>query len=475
MNYKRIAQLKTPEQFSEHIRSLGITLDFDAQVETGPSSPLAQPYHVPNFDHPLSNRFCVLPMEGWDGTTDGKSTELVVRRWQRFGESGAKLIWGGEAVAVLPEGRANPHQLIINKETLADLANLRKELIAAHAARWQTDDLYIGLQLTHSGRFCKPNDKGRMEARILYPHPLLNAKFNLPDDYPVLSDGEIARIIDAYVEAAVLSQQAGFHFVDVKHCHGYLGHEFLSAVDRPGKYGGSFENRTRFLREIVDGIRTNAPGLEIGVRLSAFDFIPFKPGGDGTGEPVSWAGNYPYSFGGDGSGTGIDLSEPEQFLAQLEELGIRLVNISAGSPYYVPHIQRPALFPPSDGYQPHKDPLVGVARLIDVAAELTGKFPGMLFVGTGYSYLQEWLPNVAQNVVRTAKADFVGLGRMILSYPDMIADVLDGKPLQRRRICRTFSDCTTAPRNGLVSGCYPLDEFYKKRPEADTLKDAKRK
>ena len=477
MSYKRIAQLKTPEEFSEYINSLGISLDFDAEVHTGANAPLSKPYSlITNHSSlSLSNRFCVLPMEGWDGTTDGKPTELVTRRWQRFGESGAKLIWGGEAVAVLPEGRANPNQLIINEATVYDLAVLREELVNAHAKRWATNDLYIGLQLTHSGRFCKPNSKTKMEPKILYSHPLLNAKFGLPDDYPILTDGEIEEIIAAYVKAAVLAQKAGFHFVDLKHCHGYLGHEFLSAIDRSGKYGGSFENRTRFLREIVDGVRTEAPGLEMGVRLSAYDFIPHKPSDDGTGEAVAWGGNYPYAFGGDGSGTGINLDEPKQFLHTLESLGIQLVNITAGSPYYVPHIQRPALFPPSDGYQPHEDPLTGVARMINATAELKAAFPQMLFVGTGYSYLQEWLPNVAQNVVRTDKADFVGLGRMVLSYPDMVADVLEGKPLQRKRICRTFSDCTTAPRNGMVSGCFPLDDFYKERPEAEQLKEAKAK
>jgi len=481
MNYKRLAQLRTPEQFAEHIQSLGIQLDFDAEVQTGPDSPLSQPCQLSTLNSPLSNRFCVLPMEGWDADTNGKPNELVHRRWGRFGQSGAKLIWGGEAVAIIPEARANPNQLIINEDNLLDLAALRRTLVNAHAKRWSTDNLYIGLQLTHSGRFCRPTDKSKLEPRILYPHPLLNRKFNLSDDYPVLTDDEIARIIETYVKAAVLAQKAGFHFVDIKHCHGYLGHEFLSAVDRPGKYGGCFENRTRFLREIVDSIQAEAPGLEIGVRLSAFDFIPFKPDADGVGEPEQLAvdhrpktDTYRYAFGGDGTGTGIDLTEPHQFLDLLESLDIKLVNITAGSPYYTPHIQRPALFPPSDGYQPPEDPLIGVARLINAAAELKAKHPNLLIVGTGYSYLQEWLPHVAQNVVRTRTAAFVGLGRMILTYPDMITDILEGKPLQRKRICRTFSDCTTAPRNGMVSGCYPLDEFYKQRPETEALKKVKR-
>ena len=158
----------------------------------------------------------------------------------------------------------------------------------------------------------------------------------------------------------------------------------------------------------------------------------------------------------------------------LKELDIQLACITAGSPYYVPHIQRPALFPPSDGYQPPEDPLAGVARQIQVVAQLKKQHPDLFLVGSGYSYLQEWLPNVAQYVIRTGMVDSVGIGRLALSYPELPADVLAGNPLQRKLLCRTFSDCTTAPRNGLVSGCYPLDEFYKTRPEFDQLAAAKK-
>jgi hypothetical protein len=150
---------------------------------------------------------------------------------------------------------------------------------------------------------------------------------------------------------------------------------------------------------------------------------------------------------------------------------VRWVCITAGSPYYNPHMQRPALFPPSDGYLPPEDPLVGVARQIAATASLKKDFPGMAIVGSAYSYLQEWLPHVAQYNVRHGMTDFVGLGRMVLSYPDLPADVLAGRPLQRKQICRTFSDCTTGPRLGLVSGCFPLDPFYKAHPDAAALKE----
>jgi len=480
--YRRVASLRTAEDFREYLRQIDVDLPFDEEMESGAGAPLARPYRL-GTGFAVGNRFCILPMEGWDGTTDGRPTELTTRRWRRFGVSGAKLIWGGEATAVRPDGRANPNQLVISAGTVGDLAALRESLVSAHQARFgRADDLMVGLQLTHSGRFARPYEKGRLEPKILYHHPILDAKFGIPPGAPVMEDGEIAQLVDDFVRAAVLAQRAGFAFVDVKHCHGYLGHEFLSAVDRPGRYGGSFENRTRFLREVVAGVRAEAPGLEIGVRLSVVDFMPFRPGADGTGEPVpvgdtAYRGDteyrggtkYRWAFGGDGTGLGVDLSEPHAFLDLLASLGVELVCISAGSPYYSPHIQRPALFPPMDGYGPPEDPLAGVARLIRVAASLKRHRPELACVGSGYSYLQEWLPNVAQHVVRTGKADFVGLGRMVLSYPDMAADVLAGRPLQRKRICRTFSDCTNAPRLGFVSGCYPLDEFYRTRPEAESL------
>jgi 2,4-dienoyl-CoA reductase-like NADH-dependent reductase (Old Yellow Enzyme family) len=474
MSYRRIAQLRTAEQLKAYLTEIGVDLPFDETVEIGDSAPLAQPYKI--YGKTLSNRFAVLPMEGWDANAEGHPTDLVKRRWQRFGLSGAKLIWGGEAVAVRHDGRANPRQVTLNAQTEGEICGLREALVESHQEHHgDSENLLIGLQLTHSGRFCRPNTED-LEPKILYRHPLLDKKFHLTEDYPVMTDAEIDDLIEDFVIAARRAQNIGFDFVDIKHCHGYLGHEFLSAIKRPGRYGGSFENRTRFLREVVAGIRTNVPGLHMGVRLSAFDLIPFNPNNEGVGEPVVWTdGNYPYAFGGNGNGTTIDLTETFAFLKLLQALDIQMVCITAGSPYYTPHIQRPALFPPSDGYQAPEDPLVGVARHISVTAQLKEAFPDLLIVGSGYSYLQEWLPNVAQNVVRTEKADFIGVGRMILSYPEMPADILSGKTLARKRICRTFSDCTTSPRNGMVSGCFPLDEFYKAREEAQRIIDLKKR
>ena len=472
MNITRVAALRTPDDLRAHLAKIGATLPFDETLEHGEASPLAQP--ITHDGAHIGNRFAILPMEGWDGTPEGFPSELTQRRWRRFGESGAKLIWGGEAVAIRHDGRANPNQLVASEATLGALAGLREMLLTEHRARHgRADDLVIGLQLTHSGRFARPNGRS-LEPRTLYTHPFLDAKFHVPES-ALLSDGEIEHIIADFGPAAAIAQRAGFDFVDLKHCHGYLGHEFLTAHDRPGKYGGSFENRTRFLREAAAAIRAAAPGMRIGVRLSVFDWIPFKPGADKTGIAEAWPADapYPYAFGAGPGGAGLDLREPQAFVDALRALGITWLCATAGSPYYTPHIQRPALFPPSDGYLPPEDPLLGVARQIDAAAQLKRANPDMLVVGTGYSYLQEWLPHVAQAVVRDGLADSVGIGRMTLSYPEIVADMLAGRPLQRKQLCRTFSDCTTGPRKHLVSGCYPLDPFYKAHPHRALLEAAK--
>lgn len=466
--YPRISSLKTIDQFRRRLRELALDLPVDDVVQTGDAAPLAQP--LISQSGLIGNRFCILPMEGWDGTPDGQPSDLTRRRWKNFGLSGAKLIWGGEAVAVRHDGRANPNQLLINDSNLASLESLRNILISEHSeVLGRTDDLSVGLQLTHSGRFARPNEKTKPEPRIAYRHPVLDRRLGIDSDEAILTDDDLKRLIEDFVCACRLAQKAGFAWVDVKHCHGYLGHELLSGFDRPGEFGGSFENRTRFLRRIVAGIRAEAPGLGIGVRVSVFDFSPFEAGEEPDCIGLPSATPYANAFGGDGTGQGIDLTEPLRFVQLLEDLGIDLLCTTCGSPYYNPHIQRPAIFPPSDGYQPPEDPLVGVHRQIAATAELKRRNPGVIVVGTGYSYLQEWLPHVGQAAVSSGMVDSIGLGRMVLSYPELPADVLAGQPLARKKICRTFSDCTTAPRNGIVSGCYPLDPFYKQLPEREQL------
>ncbi|HTF44031.1 MAG TPA: hypothetical protein VK641_09040, partial [Terriglobales bacterium] len=224
----RLGTLGDVEQFERHVQSLDLEIPCDRALISGAESPLARPLERAGIF--IGNRVAIQPMEGWDGRPDGSPSELTVRRWQRFGASGAKLIWGGEAVAVSHDGRANPHQLVAGEHTRTGLAQLRSVLIEEHVRAVGSErGLLIGMQLTHSGRFCRPNAYNRPEPRILYHHPILDRRMGLPPDYPVLTDGEIRDIIEHYHRAARMAWELGFDFVDVKHCHGYLGHEFLSS------------------------------------------------------------------------------------------------------------------------------------------------------------------------------------------------------------------------------------------------------
>jgi 2,4-dienoyl-CoA reductase-like NADH-dependent reductase (Old Yellow Enzyme family) len=417
-------------------------------------------------------------MEGWDALECGLPSEHTLRRWSNFGRSGAKLIWGGEAFAVQGDGRANPRQLYNNPkvDVRAGLSQLLAATKQSHAESGDDlADLMVGLQLTHSGRFSKP--EGAFAPRIACRHPVLEQRYPLPAEQSVLSDGELEAIAENYLRSAELAMDCGFDFVDVKCCHGYLMHELLGAKRRAGAYGGSFAKRSLLLRRILEGIRSFCPGLELGVRVSIADTCPFEAAREtGIGAAMT-RGEYgqSYGFGVDaGDPCSFDLSEPFELLQMLADAGVRLVNLSIGSPYYNPHIQRPAAYPPSDGYLPPEDPLASVYRHLQVTRQCKQRFPDILFVGTGYSYLQEFIAHVAEWELQSGHVDFVGLGRMVLSYPELPRDVLAGRELQKKLICRTFSDCTTAPRKGLISGCYPLDPHYKQLPEAEQLKEAKR-
>lgn len=501
----RIASLKSVEQFRAHVLALGVEIPCDDNIQTRAESVLAQPVPATLINgRSIGNRIAIHPMEGWDAAKDGSVTDEVSRRWQRFGASGAKLICGGEAMAVRPEGRANPRQLVLAERNLCGLAELVRLTRKSHRDACSSDeDLVIGFQLTHSGRFCRPTENSKTEPRVAFRHPILDRKFGVTSDDQVITDAEVEELVRDFARAAGVARRAGADFVDIKHCHGYLLHEFLGAHERSGRYGGSFENRTRILREVVASIRAGEAPIDIGVRLSAFDGLPFRAdpqscqdGKHGVGIPEDFSSSLPYRFGFGMCAEdplSIDLTEPLRFVDLCRDLRVKILNISGGSPYYNPHIQRPAAYPPSDGYQPPEDPLVGVARQMGVARRIMAHLrsgsdsrpnedakphpkeeAAPVIVGSAYSYLQRYLPHVAQAAVRAGWTDMVGMGRMALSYPDLFADAFAQGTLRSRLICRTFSDCTTAPRNGLVSGCYPLDPRYAQRPEAARLKEIKK-
>ncbi len=473
MKIKSPNRYRDVESFRDHWKSIDPQLDLDDEVEA--FGPLASPLEKGGWK--LSNRFAVHPMEGWDALQDGSPSQHTLRRWQNFGESGAALIWGGEAFAVREDGKANPNQLYHHDDdsTCRSLESLLSALKEGHtlAGEEAPKETVVGLQLTHSGRWSRPTSGGPAP-RIAFEHPILDSRVSATADQ-ILTDGELEAIAERYISVARCAQKVGFDFVDIKACHGYLMHELLSARSRPGRYGGDLQGRSRLLREIIAAVGSEVPGIDVAVRISITDMIPFRKSTGGEGEPDWPSGaRYEHGFGLDpGDPRTPQWDEPFQLIQLLLDEGVEWFNLTIGSPYWCPHRQRPAQYPPSDGYPPPEDPLVGVASHIQAARSVRQNFSSAGLVGTGWTYLQEWLPAVAQHEIAAGHQDVIGLGRSMLSYPQLPRDVIHGRAMPKKLVCRTFSDCTTAPRNGLLSGCFPLDDHYKSHPAAAELKSAK--
>jgi 2,4-dienoyl-CoA reductase-like NADH-dependent reductase (Old Yellow Enzyme family) len=448
----RFFKFRTVEELAAEGQRLNLDLRFSDDF-----TPLFRPVKV----GPLTagNSFCIQPMEGCDGTLDGRPDELTFRRYRRFGAGGAKLIWG-EAAAVLDEGRGNTRQLLVADHTAADLERLLAECRRAHREEFGSDgDLVVGLQLTHSGRYS-------YRLPLIATHdPLLDARSKVDADTPLLDDDYLKRLVDHYLAAAKAAHRVGFQFVDVKQCHRYLLSELLAARNRPGPYGGSLENRTRLAREIITAIRQEVPGLVVATRLNVYDCIPYRKGAGGDGEPCPWQAPLVCAWGTDPNDPGVpDLTEPAWWVGEMIRLGVALVNVSMGNPYATPHVIRPFEYPPPDGYESPEHPLIGVDRHFRLAGELQRRFPQVPMVGSGYSYLQEFLFQAGAANVRDGRIAFVGVGRAALPMPDFAAQLQRHGKLDRKKVCRTFSYCTALMRakhnemGQFATGCPPFDK-----------------
>ncbi|HBQ64381.1 MAG TPA: flavin oxidoreductase/NADH oxidase, partial [Clostridiales bacterium] len=358
-----------------------------------------------------------------------------------------------------------PRQLMALESTRPGLALLLSTLKHAHRETCgDVDDLLVGLQLTHSGRFCRPNDWGRPEPRILYHHPILDWRVgvNPAEDAAILTDAEIGSIIEAFVRAARVAAEAGFDFVDIKHCHGYLGHEFLSAHTRPGQYGGSFENRTRFLRNIVDRVNKECGrDFLLASRVNLFDGLPL-PYGFGVNEQAVWGITPPpwpegYSCR-DARYPVPDGKEPEMLVKMLVDHGVSILNATMGNPYFNPNVNRPF---DRGSYTPVENPLMGVERMIQGAAAVKKAFPELIVAGTGYSWLREFAAGVGDACIEDGKVDVMGLGRGAFAYPDFASDILSYGKMKREKCCITCGKCTEIMRAGGSTGCMIHDrEVY---------------
>eukprot|EP00913_Durusdinium_trenchii_P023481 g22059.t1 len=379
-------------------------------------------------------------MEGCDGTLDGHPDELTYRRYVRFGAGGAKLIWG-EATAAFDEGRMNSRQLWINEETAGSIETMLADCRAAHRDAFGTDsDLLLGLQLTHSGRFSFRKPLLATHDPVLDPLTRDKSTGRFVDDsYPLLTDDDLKRIEDGYVAAAKLFHRIGCDFVDIKQCHRYLLSELLAAKNRAGEYGGSLENRTRFVRNVIGRIRNEVPGLIIATRMNAYDGIPYQGEGDEfVGRPCPHELPLETAFGTDPDDhLREDLAEPIQVAQWLRDWGVSLINISAGNPYANPHIVRPAEFAPVDGYNAPEHPLLGVLRHFRITQAIQNAVPDVPVVGSGYSWLQDFALHAGAANIAEKSVSFIGMGRATLSHPDFAKAIKETGKMNRKQICRT--------------------------------------
>jgi 2,4-dienoyl-CoA reductase-like NADH-dependent reductase (Old Yellow Enzyme family) len=417
---------KTKDDLILKAKELGFDLPYSDDI-----TPLFQPYQLAGFS--IANRLVVQPMEGYDSENDGSPSELSKRRYLRYTSGGSGIIWA-EAVSVMREGRSNPHQLWINKKTSDSFSRLNDE-VRKHAINQGTVPFLV-VQLTHSGRYSKP--EGIAKPQVAALNPLLD---RTPPH--ILTDDDLKRIIDHFVEASKLAGKSGFNAVDLKACHGYLLVELLSAKTRANSiFGGDgTSGRFRFLLETIDRIKDEVPGIIVTTRLSISDLYKGGFGVDENGEP--------------------DFSEPLLLADQLKMRGISLINITMGSPYFNPHVSRPYDNPLPGQDKPEEHPLEGVIRMINGTSFFQDRFPEIAMVGSAWSFLRHYAPNVGASVIRNGQASFMGFGRNSFAYPSMPLDLMKYWKADPRKTCITCSGCTRLISSLRPGGCVIHDrEIY---------------
>ncbi len=429
----KVFNYKTEEQILEKMKELSIDIPFESDV-----SILKQGISIGKKN--LKNRMLVNPMEGCDSNPDGSPTEFVYRRYERFAKGGSALLWV-EACAVCREGRANPRQMHINSENVQEFKKL-----VGHIKKCADNDVYTVLQLTHSGRYAKPGEG--MPAVIAYHNEHLD-RF-LPENVHVITDEEVQALENKYAEAAVLAKEAGFDAVDIKCCHRYLLSEFLSAYKREGRYGGSFENRTRILFNIIKKVKEKTD-IDIVVRLGAYDEIP-----------------YPDGFGADKEDFHrVDLTETKIIAKTLYGLGVKLINVTGGNPYYNPHVNRPYDAGP---YIPKNNQINYIYKLFNAAREIKAEVPEITVSASGFTWLREFAANFAAGCIKEGWFDMAGFGRQAFAYPDFAKDIIQNGKMDRKKCCAACSKCTVMMRDKNVAGCAVRDSevylpIYKKGRE----------
>ena len=389
---------------------------------------LSMPYAI--GEKSLPNRVVLQPMEGCDCNTDGSPSELTRQKYIKAAKSGAGMIWF-EANAVCPEGRTNSRQMMLTKENVLAFKMLLEEMRAIAEKERGILPIFV-LQLTHSGR-------QSIVPMIAYRHPVYEERRPVTDEN-IVSDEYLDTLPEKYVASAKLAVEAGFDGVDVKSCHGYLFQELLAAFTRGGRYGGSFENRTKLYLDCVKAVKQAIPkGILLTSRLSVSDMVP-KPYGFGTTEENE-----------------LDLTEPDRLIGLLVNEGLQVLNVTVGNPYYNPHINRPYR---KGGYVAPEAPEVGLDRFVTIETHIKEKFPTLTVVGSGLSYYREDLFEQSDKQLIDGVCDLIGYGRMWLAYPMFYQDYLSGV-FEPKKCCLACSKCTELMRAKQVSGCAVFNEYYR--------------
>ena len=418
---------KTLEQLTDDLHN--------KQIHFTPTEDLGILSTAVKSSHPkLTNRFALQAMEGCDGNIDGSPSELTLRRYKRFAQSGAAFQYI-EASAVIDSGRANPRQLMITQENLPAYKTL-VETIRKTARENQLTDPDIAIQLTHSGRYSK-DVNGKPSPVVAGIDPERDPKGVAPH---IITDSQLDSLVKNFVKAANLAKQAGIDCVDIKCCHGYLINELTGAFTRTGKYGSSFENRTRFLDEVTKRIHQEVD-IDMMVRLNVYDEYP-----------------YPFGFGVDKENfRAVDLTEPKKLVDILIKNGVSIIDCTGGNPYYNPHVNRPF---DKGGYVPPVHQLHQIFKHWHSVRELKQHNPNAIYIASMFSWLRHFAPQMAATCIESGWFDMAGFGRQSFAYPTFASDVLHKGKMDKTKCCLSCSKCTDLMRTGLGTGCVLRDEYY---------------
>ena len=379
-------------------------------------------------DFTLANRIVALPMEGVDAV-NGAPKKLTRDKYINVARGGYGLIWL-EATSVNQEGMSNDNQLFINEDNYNEFKKLNEDIKKASKQSLYKKEAYTVLQLNHSGRYSNHNKKEN--AQIATHRRLLDEKRGIESDRKLVTDDYLDKLKNDYLNAAKLAKKCGFNAVDIKSCHGYLLSELLSASDRSGNYGGSFSNRSKFLLETIDMIKSNSEcqDLDIAVRLNMADL---------TENGFSTTENLEY-----------DLEETEKLIGLLRDRGVKLISLTLGNPYYIPYVNKPSDLKKDEDIE---DPFTSSYRIFEMSRKLQRKFPEIFFVGVCYTFFRQFAANVAENEIKNKDIKLAGFGREVLAKPDQANDILTNACLDKDKVCITCGLCSKLKANFLPAGC----------------------